>query len=150
MALFIAHIQNFDGLKNKKTNSQILGITAKTFKEAEIKLHQHLFKNELAHIGEDTLDILEEISSYGDQFADLVESMKVSGSSDVEPKDFGLSKIKADQIHDFSKAKIIVHKEKAGRIRTMYISGQRMEVSELQQIGKFKQIRLENKMTYLN
>lgn len=149
MALFIANIEKYKRLKGNETGSLTLGITAATFNEAELILHKHLFKNELTQIESNSLEILEEISSYSDQFADLSDAMKTSNGEGIDPENFGLFKIKPHQVSEYAKAKIIVH-TKRNIQRSIIINGQPMRVSDLQQIGKFRKKRLENTITYIN
>lgn len=149
MALFITNIEKYKLFKTNETGSLTFGITAATFKEAELILHKHLFKNELSQIESNTLEILEEISSYGDQFADLAAAIEASNTEEINPVNFGLNKIKSHQVAEYAKAKIIVH-TKRNKQRSIIIGGQPIRVSDLQQIGKFRKKRLENTITYIN
>lgn len=149
MPLFTMKTKTFESLLSKKSETNNLCVTASSLANAENAFFKHLFRNELANVDSDTLNKLEEISDYSDQFFDLVEAVKNLGAKNVAPQVFGFNTVRADDVLELDKAKIVVHQAK-GKNRKIIISGIPVVVSEVQCISNFKYSRLKNTVININ
>ncbi len=149
MPLFTMKIKISESLLSKKSEAKNLCVTASSLGNAEVAFFKYLFRNELANVDSDTLKKLEEISDYSDQFADLVETVKNLGAENVAPQVFGFNTVRASDVLDLDRAKIVVHQAK-GKKRKLIIAGIPVVISEVQCISNFKYSRLKKTVVNIN
>ena len=80
---------------------------------------------------------MQQISSYSDQFHELVCDMNNPNKSSVDPKNFGFDNISIGEVPELDNAKIIVHEAVGGK-RKMYVNGKVIILNKIEIISKRK------------
>lgn len=137
MNTYLMETTNFSDLRSKDAITLNLCVKANSMEEAQISFLKYLFKDELQNVDSSTLSKLEQISSYSDQFHEMVSDMNNLGKSSVDPSSFGFDNISIGEVPELDKAKIVVH-EAVGEKRKMYVNGKVIIMNKIAIISKRK------------
>jgi hypothetical protein len=135
MNIFLMKTINFSDYRLENAIPLNLCVKAKSIAQAQVSILKYLFKDELQNVDSSTLSKLEQISSYSDQFHEMVSEMNNPKISSVDPKDFGFDNILIGEVPELDKAKIVVH-EAVGEKRKMYVNGKVIILNKIQTISK--------------
>ena len=127
MNIFSIQTTNFSDYRSKDAVNLNLCVKANSVEEAQVSFLKYLFKGELQNVDSSTLNKLQQISSYSDQFHE----------SSVDPKNFGFDNISIGEVPELDNAKIIVHEAVGGK-RKMYVNGKVIILNKIEIISKRK------------